>query len=84
MSNKLSEPMSFWDLKDEDKDLTMFIITNLTLTKEENKNMVFMAIKLKRKVGPKIGVVVGGWGSRLLHGILSEKLLIFSKKNKML
>ena len=42
--------MGFWDLKDEDKDLTMFIITNLTLTKEENKNMVFMAIKLKRKV----------------------------------
>ena len=50
MSNKLSEPMGFWDLKDEDKDLTMFFITNLTLTKEENKNMVFMAINLKRKV----------------------------------
>ena len=50
MSNKLSEPMGFWDLKDEDKDLTMFFITNLTLTKEEDKNMVFMAIKLKRKV----------------------------------
>ena len=82
MSNKLSEPMGFWDLKDEDKDLTMFIITDLTLTKKETKNMVFMAIKLKRKVGPKIGVVVGGWGSRLLHGILSEKLLIFSKKIK--
>ena len=65
MSNKLSEPMGFWDLKDEDKDLTMFIITDLTLTKEETKNMVFMAIKLKRKVGPKIGVVVGGWGSRV-------------------
>ena len=84
MTNKVSEPKTFGDLNDEDKDLTMFTITNLTLAKEKNRNMVFMAIKLKRKVGPKIGVVVGGWGSRLLHGILSEKLLIFSKKNKML
>ena len=50
MSNKMSEPKSFRDLKDDDKDLTMFTITNLTLTKEENRNMVYMAIKLKRKV----------------------------------
>ena len=50
MSNKLSEPKSFWNLKDEDKDLTMFTITNLTLFDEENRNMVHMAIKLKRKV----------------------------------
>ena len=50
MSNKLSKPQSFWDLKDEDKDLTMFTITNLTLTKEQERNMVYMAIKLKRKV----------------------------------
>ena len=48
MSNKLSKPQSFWDLKDEDKDLTMFTISNLTLTEEDN--MVSMAIKLKRKV----------------------------------
>ena len=48
MSNKLSKPKSFWDLTDEDKDLTMFTISNLTLTKEDN--MVSMAIKLKRKV----------------------------------
>ena len=54
MSNKLSEPMGFWDLKDEDKDLTMFIITDLTLTKKETKNMVFMAIKLKRKVATEL------------------------------
>jgi len=50
MSNKLSEPKIFWDLNDDDKDLTMFTITNLTLRKEENRNMVYMAIKLKRKV----------------------------------
>ena len=50
MSNKLSEPKSFWNLKDEDKDLTMFTITNLTLFDEENRNMVHMVIKLKRKV----------------------------------
>ena len=47
MSNKLSEPMGFWDLKDEDKDLTMFIITNLTLTKKDNKNMVFIRVSQK-------------------------------------
>ena len=50
MANKLSEPKSFWDLKDRDKDLTMFTITNLALTKEKSRNMVSMAIKLKRKV----------------------------------
>ena len=50
MTNKVSEPMTFGDLNDEDKDLTMFTITNLTLAKERNKNMAYMAIKLKRKV----------------------------------
>ena len=50
MSNKLSEAQSFWDLNDEDKDLTMFTITNLTLAKRRNRNMVSMAIELKRKV----------------------------------
>ena len=48
MSNKLRKPRTFWDLNNNDRDLTMFTITNLTLTKEEN--MVSMAIKLKRKV----------------------------------
>ena len=48
MSNKLSKPMSFWNLTDEDRDLTMFTISNLTLNEVEN--MVHMAIKLKRKV----------------------------------
>ena len=50
MSDKLGIPKGFWNLKDEDKDLTMFTITNLTLTKEQERNMVYMAIKLKRKV----------------------------------
>ena len=48
MTNKLSKPKSFWDLTDEDRDLTMFTISNLTLN--ERENMVYMAIKLKRKV----------------------------------
>ena len=50
MSNKLSEPKSFWDLNDEDKDLTMFTMSNLTLTRNDNRNMVSMTIKLQRKV----------------------------------
>ena len=50
MTNKVSEPKTFGDLNDEDKDLTMFTITNLTLAKERNRNMAYMAIKLKRKV----------------------------------
>ena len=50
MTNKLSEPKIFWDLNDDDRDLTMFTLSNLTLAKEENRNMVYMAIKLKRKV----------------------------------
>ena len=48
MSDLLSKPKRFWNLTDEDKDLTMFTITNLTLN--EGENMVYMAIKLKRKV----------------------------------
>ena len=54
MSNKLSESKKFWDLNDEDKDLTMFTITNLTLTKADNTNMVHMAIKLKRKIATEL------------------------------
>ncbi len=50
MTNKVSEPKTFGDLNNEDKDLTMFTITNLTLAKERNRNMAYMAIKLKRKV----------------------------------
>ena len=40
----------FSSLTLEDRDLTMFSATNLTLARSEKSNMVFMAIKLKRKV----------------------------------
>ena len=48
--NKKKKPESFGQLKSEDLDLTMFTITNLTLTKEKNTSTVYMALKLKRKV----------------------------------
>ena len=38
----------------EDRDLTMFTVTDLTLIKSEETNMVFMAIKLKRKVATEL------------------------------
>ena len=50
MVNKKKSKKGFSDLGSEDLDLTMFTITDLTLNKEEEANMVFMAIKLKRKV----------------------------------
>ena len=40
----------FSQLTFEDRDLTMFKVTNLTLSKTEFGNMVFMALNLKRKV----------------------------------
>ena len=40
----------FSHLSFEDRDLTMFKVTNLTLSKTEFGNMVFMALNLKRKV----------------------------------
>ena len=50
ISNKLGKPKSFWDLNDEDKEFTMFTMSNLTLTRNDNRNMVSMTIKLQRKV----------------------------------
>ena len=41
---------NFSELTFDDKDLTMFTVTNLILARSEKSNMVFMAIKLKRKV----------------------------------
>ena len=35
MSNKLSEPKGFWDLTADDRDLTMFTISNLTRGERE-------------------------------------------------
>ena len=49
MNTKKSKK-GFSDLGSEDVDLTMFTITDLTLTKDKEANLVFMAIKLKRKV----------------------------------
>ena len=54
INNKLSEAKSLWDLDDYDRDLTMFTITNLTLSREENRNVVNMALKLKRKVSTEL------------------------------
>ena len=49
-----ANPTKFTELKSEDLDLTMFTITNLTLTKEKNANMVYMALNLKRKVATEL------------------------------
>ena len=50
MVNTKKSKKGFSDLGSEDVDLTMFTITDLTLTKDKEANLVFMAIKLKRKV----------------------------------
>ena len=44
----------FSQLTLKDRDLTMFTVTNLTLTKKETGNMVYMALKLKRKVATEL------------------------------
>ena len=50
MVDKKNNPKLYEELNEGDLDLTMFTITNLTLNNETNTNMVYMAIKLKRKV----------------------------------
>ena len=50
MMSKVSKSDDFMNLTDNDKDLTMFRITNLKLTKEKNATMVYMTLQLKRKV----------------------------------
>ena len=50
MMGKANKADDFLKLGDDDKDLTMFTMTNLNLTEEENANMVYMTLKLKRKV----------------------------------
>ena len=54
MLSKASIPKNFTKLTAKDKDLTMFMITNLTLTDEKNANMVYMTLKLKRKVASEL------------------------------
>ena len=44
----------FSQLSFEDRDLTMFTITNLTLNKKEIGNMVYMAMMLKRKIATEL------------------------------
>ena len=44
----------FSQLTLKDRDLTMFTTTSLTLTKKETGNMVYMALKLKRKVATEL------------------------------
>ena len=46
--DRTGKPTKFTGLDDTDKDLTMFTITNLVLTSEDD--MVHMTLKLKRKV----------------------------------
>ena len=52
--NEDSLPRKFKDLNEWDKQLTMFTITNLELKKDVNGNMVYMALKLKRKVATEL------------------------------
>ena len=52
--NKDKIEENFPQLNPEDLDLTMFTITNLTLVKKKNANMVYMALKLKRKVATEL------------------------------
>ena len=47
--DKKRSPKSFSELKQIDLDLTMFTITDLTLEKETDTNIVCMTLKLKRK-----------------------------------
>ena len=52
--SKASKPNDFENLTDNDKDLTMFTITNLNLTNEKEANMVYMTLQLKRKVATEL------------------------------
>ena len=47
-------PRDFFQLTIEDKDLTMFTATDLKLVNKEFGNMVYMALKLKRKVATEL------------------------------
>merc|ERR1712004_79964 len=54
MMNKDKILRKFSQLSFEDRDLTMFTVTNLTLTKKEIGNMVYMTLKLKRKIATEL------------------------------
>ena len=54
MMSKISKSDDFMNLTENDKDLTMFTIIDLSLTKEKNANVVYMALKLKRKIATEL------------------------------
>ena len=54
MLDKASSAKQFKDLHPDDKDLTMFTITDLRLKEAMNTNMVFMTLKLKRKIATEL------------------------------
>ena len=52
--SKTSKPNDFINLTNDDKDLTMFTITNLNLAHEKDANMVYMTLQLQRKVATEL------------------------------
>ena len=54
MMDKSNKAKMFQELNPYDKDLTMFRITDLTLTNSMDTNMVFMTLKLKRKIEEQV------------------------------
>ena len=54
MIDREKNERAFSQLTLVDRDLTMFTVTNLTLKKKEYGNMVYMALKLKRKVATEL------------------------------
>ena len=54
MVDKSGIPKYFQHLDFEDKDLTMFTITMLSLTKDSKANTVSMTLRLKRKVATEL------------------------------
>ena len=54
MTNVDSLPRFFDDLNPWDKELTMFTITKLEMKNDPNGNIVYMALKLKRKVATEL------------------------------
>ena len=54
MMDKSGIPRYFQHLDFEDKDLTMFTMTKLSLTKDTKANTVSMTLRLKRKVATEL------------------------------
>ena len=54
MMDKDKIQRKFSQLSLEDRDLTMFMITNLRLENSKDANIVYMALKLKRKIATEL------------------------------